>query len=137
MSSPVTPPHPGTAVTAQPPSPNSLGDTGVKLRRMLAAGLTGAGILRPAFTLLRHVAPVLKVGNRVVLSRHRDVVEVLERDQDFTIKEVNGDSIDRINGPFILNMDRGPGSDYDRDHAALREAARREDGERIREMARG
>lgn len=135
MGTLATPPG-STLPATQPPSPNTQGDMGVKFRRMLATALTGPGVLRPAFTLLRHSAPVLKVGKRVVLSRHHDVVEVLERDHDFTIKEVNGDSIDRINGPFILNMDRGPGSDYDRDHAELRAAARREDGERIRELAR-
>jgi cytochrome P450 len=101
---------------------------------MLGATLGGRGVLRPAFAVLRRHAPLLKVGERVIVSRHADVLEVLTRDEDFTISEVNGPGIDRINGPFILNMDRGP--TYERDHAALRAAARYDDLERVRALAR-
>ena len=118
----------------QPPSPNAQGGIGIRIRRALFAVLTGRSVLRPVFGLLRRHAPLLKLGGRVIVTRHDDVVNVLDRDEDFTIAPVNGPSIERINGPFILGMDRGP--EYDRDHAALRAAARREDAERIRELAR-
>ncbi len=118
----------------QPPSPNSQGGMGIRIKRWIFYTLTGRKVLRAVFAVLRRHAPLLKVGGRVVVSRHADVVEVLNRDEDFTISQVNGPSIDRINGPFILAMDRGP--EYDRDHAALRACARREDAERIRQMAR-
>ena len=130
----LAPSAPPAAVATQPPSPNSLGGPGIRLKRWLLAVLTGRKVLRPVFSLLRRHAPLLKLGTRVVVSRHRDVVELLNRDGDFTIAQVNGPAIDRINGPFILAMDRGP--EYDRDHAALRAAARYDDLPRVREQAR-
>jgi cytochrome P450 len=100
---------------------------------MVVAAVGSAGFLRPVSAVLRRHAPLLKLGSRVVVTRHADVLDVLTRDQDFTISQVNGPSIDRINGPFILAMDRGP--EYERDHAALRMAARYTDLDRVREMA--
>lgn len=131
----LAPPAPAPAPVKQPPSPNSQGGPGLRLKRIVLAELGSRGVLRPTFSVLRRHAPVVKLGARVVVSRHADVVEVLTRDADFTISEVNGPPIDRINGPFILNMDRG--ATYDRDHAALRSVARREDVDRIRDIARG
>lgn len=131
----LAPPSPArTAPVPQPPSPNAQGGLGIRLKRMLAATLTGRAVLRPVSWVLRRFAPVLKVGTRVIVSRHADVVDVLNRDRDFTISQVNGPSIDRINGPFILAMDRGP--EYERDHAALRLAARYTDLDRVRALAR-
>jgi cytochrome P450 len=132
----LAPPAPtlATPPVRQPVSPNRQGGIGIRLKRKVVAALTGRAVLRPAFALLRRHAPLLKVGRRVIVSRHADVLEILGRDGDFTIAQVNGASIDRINGPFILGMDRGP--EYDRDHAALRAAAPHADLPRIREMAR-
>lgn len=134
MSTLVPPPARASDTVQQPPSPNSLGGPGIRLKRMIAATLTGPGVLRPVSAVLRKHAPVLKVGSRVVVSRYADVVDVLNRDRDFTISQVNGPSIDRINGPFILAMDRGP--EYERNHAALRMAARYTDLDRVRDRAR-
>jgi len=128
------PPAAAAPSTPQPPSPNSQGGLGIRLKRMVFSALTGPSVLRPVSTLLRKHAPVLKLGSRVVVSRHADVLDVLSRDRDFTISQINGPSIDRINGPFILAMDRGP--EYERDHAALRMAARYDDLDRVRGMAR-
>jgi cytochrome P450 len=131
----LAPPPPAAATPpTQPPSPNSQGGLGLRLKRAVAATLGGRAVLRPVSALLRADAPILKLGKRVVVSRHADVLEVLTRDTDFTIHEVNGPSIDRISGPFILEMDRGP--IYDRDHAALREAARYDDLPRARALVR-
>lgn len=127
-------PPPTSVATPRPVSPNRQGGLGIRLKRKAVAALTGRAVLRPVFALLRRHAPLLKVGKRVVVSRHADVLEVLGRDADFTISQVNGPSIERINGPFILGMDRGP--EYARDHAALRAAAPHADLPRIREMAR-
>jgi cytochrome P450 len=131
----LAPPPPAAAIpAAQPPSPNTLGGPGIRLKRMLVAALTGRRVLRVVTGLLRRSAPMLRLGKRVVVSRHADVLEVLTRDGDFTIHEVNGPSIERINGPFILEMDRGPV--YDRDHGVLRSVARYDDLERIRAQVR-
>ncbi|HEX6748041.1 MAG TPA: cytochrome P450 [Longimicrobium sp.] len=128
-------PAPAAASSSrQPPSPNSQGGLGIRIKREAAALLTSRAVLRPVSAVLRRHAPLLKLGSRVIVTRHADVLDVLSRDGDFTISQVNGPAIDRINGPFILAMDRGP--EYDRDHAALRAAARYEDLDRVREMAR-
>ena len=89
-------------------------------------------ILRPVFSVLRHVAPVLPLGKRVIVSRHGDVVDVLRRDQDFTVAEVNAPSMNRWSGPFILGTDRG--ETYDREVSALRRAAPAEDLPRVRDL---
>jgi cytochrome P450 len=131
----LAPPRPATGPPAPPTtSPNRQGGVGIRLKRWIFARLTGRTVLRPVFAVLRRHAPLLRVGKRLVVARHADVVAVLTRDADFTIAEVNGPSIERINGSFILAMDRGP--EYERDHAALRAAARHEDLGRIRAMVR-
>ena len=62
---------------------------------------------RLAAKLCLHFTPVLKIGNTVIVSRWNDVQEVLSRDLDFLIEPVNKIRIERVNGPFILGMDRG------------------------------
>jgi cytochrome P450/glutathione S-transferase len=103
---------------------------GDRLKDKLFNLLVSPRVQRPLFTLLRRVAPILVVGKRAVVTRHADVLEVLTRDTDFTIAEVNEARINAIDGPFILGMDRSP--QYDREEAALRLAVRRDDLERIR-----
>lgn len=92
--------------------------------------LTGPRFLRPVFTLLRRVAPILTIGNRTVVARYLDVLEVLSRDADFTLSQLNGPKIDRLDGPFILGLDRGP--QYDRELALLHRVLLPADLERIR-----
>ncbi len=94
--------------------------------------LIGPRFLRPVFAVLRRVAPILTVGNRTVISRYLDVVEVLSRDTDFTLSQLNGPKIDRLDGPFILGLDRGP--QYDRELALLHRVLLRSDLERIRQF---
>jgi cytochrome P450 len=48
----------------------------------------------------------LRIGNKVIVGRHKDVVEVLSRDLEFRIGPVNATKIEAVNGPFILGMDR-------------------------------
>jgi len=90
-------------------------------------------VLRPVFTGLRHLAPVLTLGRRVVVSRHDDVVDVLRRNTDFTVAEVNSPSMVRWNGPFILGMDQGEA--YDREAGALHRAAPAGEVSRVQEFA--
>jgi cytochrome P450 len=49
----------------------------------------------------------LRIGNKVIVGRHADAIEVLSRDLEFRIGPVNAARIDAVNGPFILGMDRG------------------------------
>lgn len=90
------------------------------------------GILRPVFTFLRRFSPILLLGKRAIVTRNADVIEVLKRDSDFTIRQINAPKIDQIGGPFILGMDASP--QYDRENATLHEAVRRDDLERIRQF---
>ncbi|HMC29191.1 MAG TPA: cytochrome P450, partial [Candidatus Angelobacter sp.] len=87
-------------------------------------------ILRPVFALLRRWFPVLKLGKAAIISRYNDVIEVLKRDSDFTIRQINAPKIDKIDGPFILGMDAGP--QYNQEQAALMQVVRRDDLEGIR-----
>jgi cytochrome P450 len=80
--------------------------------------------------VLRRFAPILILGRRAVVSRHADVVEVLSRDTDFTVSQINAPNINRLDGPFILGMDRS--AQYDREAGLLHQAVRREDLDRIR-----
>jgi cytochrome P450 len=80
------------------------------------------------------MAPILVLGKRALVTRHPDVVEVLTRDTDFTIAEINEARINACDGPFILGMDRSP--QYDTEAATLREAVRHDDLERIRSLVR-
>jgi cytochrome P450 len=62
----------------------------------------------------------LRIGNKVIVGRHADAVEVLSRDLEFRIGPVNAAKIDAVNGPFVLGMDRG--ETLVRERAALYQA---------------
>jgi cytochrome P450 len=96
--------------------------------------LTRPGLLRPIFTVLRSMFPILVLGKRAIVTRHPDVIEVLNRDTDFTIAEVNEARINASDGPFILGMDRSP--QYDTEAATLREAVRPDDLEHVRQLVK-
>ncbi len=49
----------------------------------------------------------LRIGNKVIVGRHADAMEVLSRDLEFRIGPINAAKIEAVNGPFILGMDRG------------------------------
>lgn len=92
----------------------------------------GPAVLRPVFTLLRSLSPILILGKHAIVSRYDDVVEVLKRDRDFTIRQINEDKIQQIDGPFILGMDASP--QYDQENAILHQAVHREDLAAIRQF---
>ena len=48
----------------------------------------------------------VRLGDKVIAVRHRDVCEVLRRDLDFRIAPINEARIETVDGPFILGMDR-------------------------------
>lgn len=93
-----------------------------------------AALIRFAGGILRWLAPVLTLGRTVIVTRHADAVDVLERDQDFTIAEVNGATMTRLNGPFILGMDRSEA--YLRERAILGRCVHQDDADRIRQLVR-
>jgi cytochrome P450 len=105
-----------------------------RLRRWVTNFLTSPRVLRLVFALLRGVAPVLVLGKRALVTRHADVISLLERDQEFTIAEVNAARTARDNGPFVLGMDRG--LEHDREKALLNQVMQRADGELVRTIVR-
>ena len=132
----------GVVSSPQPLGPASSTGSGARARGRrrgwrdtLVRLLTGPRILRPAFAVLRRVAPVVQIGGRTVVTRHADVVEVLRRDEIFTIAEINAARMERWSGRFFLGMDRGP--DYEREQGALRRVVRQEDLPRIRRLVAG
>jgi cytochrome P450/glutathione S-transferase len=98
----------------------------------LANFLIRPAILQPMFAHLRRYSPILVLGKDVIVSRFDDVIEVLNRDRDFTISQINAKKIDQIDGPFILGMDES--RQYEREKTALLEVVRREDLDRIRQF---
>ena len=94
--------------------------------------LVGPGILRPVFSFFRRFFPIAIIGKTAIITRYDDVVEVLKRDRDFTIREVNEDKINKIDGPFILGMDASP--DYDRENGLLHQVVHAEDLPAIRQF---
>lgn len=82
--------------------------------------LNNARLLRRLTDPVRRFAPILAVGQRVLVTRHDDVREVLRRDEDFTVGDSNGPRMDRLNGPFLLGLDRSPL--YEREKSILQQA---------------
>ncbi|MCB9230952.1 MAG: cytochrome P450 [Bacteroidia bacterium] len=87
-----------------------------------------------ALSILRAITPTFGNGKTVFVLRNGDVREILERDQDFTIEQINGENISRHTGPFILGMDNGP--KYQRDLGILRRAVMKEDVQRVVDFIR-
>jgi glutathione S-transferase len=106
--------------------------SGRTLKDKLLNFLIRPGILRPIFALLRRFSPILILGKNAIVTHFDDVVEILKRDRDFTISQINAGKIKEIDGPFILGMDASP--QYDQENAALHQAVQREDLEGIREF---
>ena len=89
--------------------------------------------LRPhaMFDDLRQHAPAMQLGGLAFITRYRDVMDVLRRNDVFSVAPY-GDAMMRINrGPnFLLGMDDGAA--YRQQLHALSRAFRREDVERVR-----
>ena len=83
---------------------------------------------------MRGIAPVVHYKNDVFVMRHADVVEVLKRDQDFTIAPINEANIARHLGTFLLGMDAG--ATLDNEQKAMRSVVDRADQARIRTFVR-
>ncbi len=94
--------------------------------------IVSPGVLRPVFAAFRRFCPICILGKSAIITRYDDVVEVLKRDRDFTIREINEAKINAIDGPFILGMDASP--EYDRENAFLHQVIQREDLDKVRQF---
>lgn len=88
-------------------------------------------LLRLIFGVLRRFRPILKIRNAVLILRHEDVVEVLERDDDFTLAEVMAPRM--ACGRFLLGMDRSP--QYEAERGLLAKVCPSDDLERVAQLA--
>lgn len=91
--------------------------------------LTSTPVLRVAFGLLRGVLPIAKFGKTIIVTRYEDVQEVLTREEDFTVYEIDGYKMEEMGNPFVLGMDASPETTLDRD--MLHKVIKREDLQNI------
>lgn len=89
------------------------------------------------FYALQKRFPVINIGlaKLVVVSRHDLVVDVLNRDDDFTVKEINAKKMADQKGSFFLGMDRN-NPQFDRERNFVRKSAQKEDLDLIRNYIR-
>lgn len=92
-------------------------------------------LTRFGLRIARNVLPVVHIKKDAFVLRDADVREILNRDTDFTLRELNKDNIDRhLGGDFLLSLDAGPALKNDQE--AMRRVVRKEDPDRIREFVR-
>jgi len=113
-----------------PPEPGEPSGIGAFFNRVKQAITGSPMVLRAAFWALRRFRPVLIAGKNAIVARHADVVDVLGRDEEFTIAEINADRMARAHATFFLAMDRS--ARYDREAGLLRRAMAPGDLETIR-----
>ena len=102
----------------------------------LAAVVTDWIVQRPLemFAELRRDRPIFDTPAAVVVSKYRDVLEVIGLDEIFSVQPY-GVAMIRNNGGtnFILGMDRG--AEYTHDRSVLNLVIRRDDLGRVRQLA--
>ncbi len=75
-------------------------------------------------------APTLTLGNQVVIDPAPMSSKFWRGAADFTVAELNAARMARVNGPFVLGMDRSPL--YERERSILQQSIEPGDAERIR-----
>lgn len=93
-----------------------------------------APLIRAVARPLVRFRPTLVLRNKVIVTGHAEVTEILARDTDFTIADINAPSMAIVNGPFVLGMDRSPL--YLRERSILQRSIEPGDPERIRAIVR-
>ncbi len=94
--------------------------------------ISNPSVQRFGGSVLRTFAPRLQFGTTAVFSTWHDVQEILKRDMDFLIAPINGERIERVNGPFILGMDRK--DTHLSERQALYSAIRHSDPDKIQKL---
>ncbi|MBL4705284.1 MAG: cytochrome P450, partial [Flavobacteriales bacterium] len=89
------------------------------------------------FSMLQKRFPVIRIGlaKIAIVSRHDLVVNVLDRDGDFTVKEINAKKMANQKGAFFLGMDRSD-PQFNRERDFVRKSTHRDDLELIRSYVR-
>ena len=86
------------------------------------------------FYMLQKRFPVIKIGllKIAVVSRHDLVVDVLERNNDFTVEEINAKKMSNQKGAFFLGMDRSNPL-FDRERNFVRKSTHKDDLDLMRQ----
>jgi cytochrome P450 len=125
--------HPAASLTAvMPPALDLTADPrNPRLKRL--SFRRNPRLLLAVARLARRFFPVIRFGKFVVLSRHKDVVGALARDDALHIAPINARRIADVNhGPFILGLDAGP--QHSAEYAHLYAAYRPYDIDRVRSL---
>jgi cytochrome P450 len=85
----------------------------------------------PFFAELRQYRPILRTPVATIVSRFRDVEEILHRETVFSVAGY-APHMTGVIGPFILSLDLTPA--YDHDKAAMTLVVRREDLARVKDI---
>jgi cytochrome P450 len=101
----------------------------MSLKKSVQTWVSSTPVLRAAFGVLRTVRPVAVIGKNVFVTRYKDVADVLTRESEFTVYEIDGYKMEALGNPFVLGMDASPIATRDRN--ILRQVIKREDLETI------
>jgi cytochrome P450 len=106
----------------------------MKLSESFKAWYTSTPVLRLAFSFLRNVKPVAVFGKTAFVTRYKDVADILQRQDEFTVYQIDGYKMEAMGNKFVLGMDASLEATRDRD--LLRQVIRREDLSWIRILIR-
>ena len=106
----------------------------MSLPQSFKAWYTSTPVLRFVFSLLRNVKPVAVFGKTAFVTRYKDVADVLQRQQDFTVYQIDGYKMAEMGNIFVLGMDESLEATRDRD--MLRKVILRGDLDFIRNFIR-
>src|SRR5262249_35265167 len=74
----------------------------------IVAWLGSPAVLRAFFGILRRVHPIHVTGSIAIVTRYDDVIEVLSRQDVFSVVPIYAARMERTSGAFFLGMDDGP-----------------------------
>lgn len=94
--------------------------------------LTSTEVLEAVLSRLRDLHPIVEIAGNAVVTRHADVLEVLENSRDFGVSEVYGARMRRTTGSFVLGMEDTP--QYRAEASFIRSAVRPDDLPRLRAL---
>jgi hypothetical protein len=106
----------------------------MNLSQSFKAWYTSTPVLRFAFGALRSIKPVAVFGKTAFVTRYKDVADVLERQQEFTVYQIDGYKMAGMGNIFVLGMDESLEATRDRD--MLRKVILRGDLDFIRRFIR-
>jgi cytochrome P450 len=107
----------------------------MNLSQSFKAWYTSTPVLRFLFSILRTIKPVAVFGKTAFVTRYNDVADVLTRQEDFTVYQIDGYKMAEMGNNMILGMDAS--LEATRDKEVLRQVIRRNDLDFIRIFIRG